>query len=171
MPQFDQTFFSSLTFWSVLSFILMLLIVRRYLLPSLTKVLDERRRKVMGDIEAAEKARKESERLLEEHRQLLAQAKGQADAILHQAEEMARVIREEKQRETLIEVDNRLKKAEAQIKSDIERVRNELKKETVSLVVRGVESVLEESLSESQKMMFINRAIRAVDTREPKKVG
>ena len=84
---------------------------------------------------------------------------------------MARVIREEKQRETLIEVDNRLKKAEAQIKSDIERVRNELKKETVSLVVRGVESVLEESLSESQKMMFINRAIRAVDTREPKKVG
>ena len=53
MPQFDQTFFSSLTFWSVLSFILMLLIVRRYLLPSLTKVLDERRQKVMGDIEAA----------------------------------------------------------------------------------------------------------------------
>jgi len=89
----------------------MLLIVRRYLLPSLSKVLDERSQKVMGDLSAAERARKESERLLEEHRQLLAQARGQADAILHQAEEMARVIREEKQRETLIEVDNRLEKS------------------------------------------------------------
>ncbi len=149
----------------------MLLIVRRYLLPSLSKVLDERRQKVLGDIQAADKARKESERLLEEHRQLLAQARAQADAILHQAEEMARVLREEKEKETLLEVDARLKKAETQIKSDIERVRNELKKETVSLVVRGIENVLEESLSESQKMMFINKAIRAIDAREVKKVG
>lgn len=175
MPQFDTRFFSSLGIWTILSFFLMLLIVWKVLLPSLTKVLEERKNRVVSDLESARKNREEAAMLLEEQKQLLSRARTQADEILHQAEEMARVLREEKQKEALLEVDLRLRKAEAQIHADAERIRNEIKKETVALVVRGIETVLEENLSETQKMVFINRAIRAVESGvgkgEPKKAG
>lgn len=175
MPQFDARFFSSLGMWTVLSFFLMLLIVWKILLPSLVKVLDERKNRVLSDLEAARKNREESAKILEEQKQLLAKARSQAEEILRQAEEMGRVLREEKQKEAMLEVEARLKKAEAQIQADVERVKNDLRKETVSLVVRGIESVLEESLNETQKMVFINRAIRAVESgaarSEPKKAG
>lgn len=175
MPQFDTRFFSSLGIWTILSFFLMLLIVWKVLLPSLTKVLEERKNRVVSDLESARKNREEAAMLLEEQKQLLSRARTQSDEILHQAEEMARVLREEKQKEALLEVDLRLRKAEAQIHADAERIRNEIKKETVALVVRGIETVLEENLSETQKMVFINRAIRAVESGvgkgEPKKAG
>jgi F-type H+-transporting ATPase subunit b len=177
MPQFDTRFFSSLGIWTVLSFFLMLLIVWKVLLPSLAKVLDERRNRIASDLDEAKKQREEAEKHLEEQRQLLNRARSQADEILHQAEEMARVLKDEKYKETLQEVEARLRRAEAQIKADSERIRSELKKETVSLVVRGIEAVLEESLSEPQKMALINRAIRALETPtvgtkgEPKKAG
>lgn len=175
MPQFDARFFSSLGMWTVLSFFLMLFIVWKILLPSLVKVLDERKNRVVSDLEAARKNREESAKILEEQKQLLAKARGQAEEILRQAEEMGRVLREEKQKEAMLEVEARLKKAEAQIQADVERVKNDLRKETVSLVVRGIESVLEENLNETQKMVFINRAIRAVESgavrSEPKKAG
>lgn len=177
MPQFDTRFFSSLGIWTVLSFFLMLLIVWKVLLPSLAKVLDERRNRIAADLDEAKKQREEAEKHLEEQRQLLNRARSQADEILHQAEEMARVLKDEKYKETLQEVEARLRRAEAQIKADSERIRSELKKETVSLVVRGIEAVLEESLSEPQKMALINRAIRALETTtggtkvEPKKAG
>uniref|UniRef100_A0A7C3LRK2 ATP synthase subunit b n=1 Tax=Leptospirillum ferriphilum TaxID=178606 RepID=A0A7C3LRK2_9BACT len=175
MPQFDARFFSSLGMWTVLSFFLMLFIVWKILLPSLVKVLDERKNRVVSDLEAARKNREESAKFLEDQKQLLAKARSQAEEILRQAEEMARVLREEKQKETMLEVEARLKKAEAQIQADVERVKNDLRKETVSLVVRGIESVLEENLNETQKMVFINRAIRAVENgavrSEPKKAG
>ncbi len=175
MPQFDARYFSSLGVWTVLSFFAMLLIVWKVLLPSLTRVLEERRNRVVSDLESARKNREEAAKLLEEQKELLSRARTQADEILHQAEEMSRVLREEKQKETLLEVESRLRKAEAQIKAESDRIRNELKKETVSLVVRGIETVLEESLSETQKMVFINRAIRAIESGavkgEPKKAG
>ena len=175
MPQFDARFFSSLGLWTVLSFFLMLVIVWKVLLPSLVKVLEERKMRVVSDLEAARKNREESAGILEEQKMLLSKARIQAEEILRQAEEMGRVVREEKQKEAMLEVETRLKKAEAQIRADVDRVRNELRKETVSLVVRGIESVLEENLNETQKMMFINRAIRAVETgsvkTEPKKAG
>ena len=175
MPQFDARFFSSLGIWTVLSFFLMLAIVWKVLLPSLVKVLEERKMRVVSDLEVARKNREESASILEEQRMLLSKARAQAEEILRQAEEMGRVFREEKQKEAMLEVETRLKKAESQIKADIDRVRNELRKETVSLVVRGIESVLEENLNETQKMMFINRAIRAVEAgaakSEPKKAG
>lgn len=175
MPQFDARFFSSLGMWTVLSFFLMLFIVWKILLPSLVKVLDERKNRVLSDLEDARKNREESAKILEEQKQLLAKARSQAEEILRQAEEMGRVLREEKQKEAMLEVEARLKKAEAQIQADVERVKNDLRKETVSLVVRGIESVLEENLNETQKMVFINRAIRAVESgtvrSEPKKAG
>lgn len=166
MPQFDTKFFPSLVFWSVLSFALMLLIVGKYLYPSLTRVLEERRRKVSSDLDSAKAHREEAEKLLREQRDLLEKARSQADAMLRQAEDMARTLREEREKELALSVKAEMEKASAQIAAERDRIRNDLKNETVTMIVRSLETLLEENLSETQKMLYINKALKALDERK-----
>lgn len=166
MPQFDTKFFPSLVFWSVLSFALMLLIVGKYLYPSLVRILEERRTRVASDLEAARIAREESDRILAEQKALLEKARTQAESMIRQAEEMARTLREEKERELAISVKSEMDRALAQIASDRERIKNDLRTETVSLIVRSLETLLEENLSETQKMLFINKALKTLADRK-----
>jgi F-type H+-transporting ATPase subunit b len=166
MPQFDTKFFPSLVFWSVLSFALMLLIVGKYLYPSLIRVLEERRKKVSSDLDSAKANREEAERLLREQRDLLEKARLQADALLRQAEEMARTLREEKEKELALTVKSEMDKVAAQIAADRERMKNDLRTETVSLIVRSLETLLEENLSETQKMLYINKALKTLADRK-----
>jgi len=166
MPQFDTKFFPSLVFWSVVSFALMLLIVAKYLYPAMTRILEERRKKVSSDLEAARANREESERLLAEQRALLEKARAQSDAMIRQAEEMARTLREEREKELALSVKAELDKATAQIAAHREKMKADLRTETVTLIVRSLETLLEESLSDTQKVLFINKAMKALDERK-----
>ncbi|MCL4485681.1 MAG: F0F1 ATP synthase subunit B [Nitrospirae bacterium] len=166
MPQFDTKFFPSLVFWSVVSFALMLLIVAKYLYPSLTRILEERRKKVSSDLEAARANREEAERLLAEQRALLEKARAQSDAMIRQAEEMARTLREEREKELALSVKAELDKASAQIAADREKMKADLRNETVTIIVRSLETLLEESLSDTQKVLYINKAMKALDERK-----
>ena len=166
MSQFDTKFFPSLVFWSVVSFALMLLIVAKYLYPAMTRILEERRKKVSSDLDTARANREESERLLAEQRALLEKARAQSDAMIRQAEEMARTLREEREKELALSVKAELDKATAQIAADREKMKADLRTETVTLIVRSLETLLEESLSDTQKVLFINKAMKALDERK-----
>ena len=166
MPQFDTKFFPSLVFWSVVSFALMLFIIGKYLYPSLTRILEERRKKVSSDLDAARVSREEAERLLAEQRALLEKARAQSDAMIRQAEEMAKTLREEREKELAQSVKAELEKAAAQIAAGREKMKAELRTETVTLIVRSLETLLEESLSDTQKVLYINKAMKALDERK-----
>ncbi|EQD25679.1 MAG: ATP synthase subunit b [Leptospirillum sp. Group IV 'UBA BS'] len=144
----------------------MLLIVAKYLYPSLTRILEERRKKVSSDLEAARANREEAERLLAEQRALLEKARAQSDAMIRQAEEMARTLREEREKELALSVKAELDKASAQIAADREKMKADLRNETVTIIVRSLETLLEESLSDTQKVLYINKAMKALDERK-----
>ncbi len=166
MPQFDTKFFPSLVFWSVVSFVLMLLIIGKYLYPAMVRILEERRTKVSSDFEAARVNREESERLLAEQKALLDKARTQADAMIRQAEEMAQTLRAERERDLAQSIKAEMEKATAQIVADREKMKSELRKETVTIIVRSLETLLEENLSDTQKVLYINKAMKALDDRK-----
>ncbi|MGC8500618.1 MAG: F0F1 ATP synthase subunit B [Leptospirales bacterium] len=166
MPQFDTGFFPSTVFWSVLSFALMIFIVGKYLYPALVRILDERRTKVSSDMEAARASREAAEKLLAEQRELLEKARAQAENMIRQAEEMAKTLREEREKELAQSVKAELDLATAQIAADREKMKSELRTETVTLVVRSLEAILEETLSDTQKVGYINKAMKAIDERK-----
>lgn len=56
MPQFEQVeVFSSLIFWSLLSFGLLFVLLKKYAFPPILDALDDREKKIRADIEGAEK--------------------------------------------------------------------------------------------------------------------
>ena len=71
-----------LMIWTIVFFLIVFFILKRYAFGSIQKLIDERREQIRRAIEEADNARDEARRLLEEHRQLIGQARSEAEQIL-----------------------------------------------------------------------------------------
>src|SRR2546423_15563554 len=74
-----------LMIWTIVFFLIVFFILRKYAFGAIQRLIDERRESIRRAIEAADNARDEAQKLLEEHRNLMADARGQGEAILAEA--------------------------------------------------------------------------------------
>src|SRR3954469_8803214 len=74
-----------LMFWTVVVFLLLLLILKRFAYPALLGAVEARERALQQQLDEAERNRVESEALLAEHKKLIADAKASAQSLIAQA--------------------------------------------------------------------------------------
>src|SRR6266496_4052461 len=98
MPQFETDFFSSLLFWEIVSFAILLFILAKYAFPPILEALDARERKIRESIEAAERQRTEADRRMAEYEAKMKAAQKEAEALLEQAKLRAQHLLEENER-------------------------------------------------------------------------
>lgn len=82
MPQLDVTTFSPQLFWLAISFIVLLLLMSRLVLPRVGKVLEQREERIGGNLERAEKLKAEADAVLAAYHKAMADARAQAQAAL-----------------------------------------------------------------------------------------
>src|SRR3954470_18176984 len=70
-----------LMIWTLLAFIIALLVLRKYAWPAITEALDKRQRAIEEAIDVAGPPRREAQELLQEYRDRLREARAQADEI------------------------------------------------------------------------------------------
>src|SRR2546422_6818528 len=107
-----------LVIWTLVVFGLLLYVLKRNAWPVLLAAVREREQKLERQLAEAEKNRAEAAALLEEHKRLLAAAKGEAQEILNKAKTVA-----EKERATL------LAKAREEYERLLARARKEIDEE------------------------------------------
>ena len=81
MPQFDSHFFSSLIFWELVSFGILLWVLSKFALPPILEALEIRERKIRESIDQAEQNRTAAEQRLQEYEAKLQGATQEAEAI------------------------------------------------------------------------------------------
>ncbi len=86
-----------LIFWTLLIFVVLFFVLKKYAWPPIVAATEERERKIAHQLEQAERMNAESQAALEEHKKLLAGAKDQASALMSEAKIVA-----EKEREGLL---------------------------------------------------------------------
>ena len=74
-----------LMIWTIVCFLIALWVLKRYAFGPIQQLIDSRQQSIQQSIEAAETARDEAQRLLEEHKKLIGEARGQAESILAEA--------------------------------------------------------------------------------------
>ena len=74
-----------LMIWTLIAFAITFFVLRKYAFGPIQKTIDERRDRIRNAVAEADAARDEARALLEEHRKLIAQAKGEAGEILAEA--------------------------------------------------------------------------------------
>src|SRR5207237_1164378 len=80
-----------LMIWTIVFFLIVFFVLRKYAFGAIQKLIDERREAIRRSVEAADEARDEAQRLLEEHKKLIAEARGHAEAIFGAAKDAGRL--------------------------------------------------------------------------------
>jgi F-type H+-transporting ATPase subunit b len=81
--------------WGTLAFVVLLVVLSKYALPPVQKALKDRSDRIAGDLAAADDAKAEAQRTLEEYKQELAQARSESNRIIEEARQAAEGVRKD----------------------------------------------------------------------------
>jgi len=152
-----------LMIWTVVCFLLTLFVLKRYAFGPIQHMLDERRDRIRRSIEEAENARTEARKLLEEHRALIGQARGQAEQILAEARKVADSQRQRVKEETEADRQRRLEETKRQIEAETHRALEQIRAEVAELTLVATTKVTGKVLDDADHRRLIEDAIKDLD--------
>jgi F-type H+-transporting ATPase subunit b len=163
MPQFEQIeVFQSLAFWSVVSFALLFLLLKKYAFPPILEALEERENKIRTEISDAEKLRQEAQELKTDLEKELKNAHEKANTIVQMAGDESKKIQEKTIQETQAKVRQMQNDAEQEIQIAQNKLLNEIRGYTAALTIAATEKVLKKSLGDEDKKRLIDESIEDV---------
>lgn len=92
LPQLDPTWYASQSFWMLVTFCAMFLVVWRFVMPAMRATVDARRSRIENDINKTDELKTEAARLLKELEEAQASVKEQTQAALAKAQEEAQAL-------------------------------------------------------------------------------
>ena len=163
MPQFEQvSVFSSLIFWSVISFALLFFLLKKYAFPPILEALEARQDKIRSEIEESEKLKQEAKNLKEQLEKEFKGAHEKAESIVQMASSEAKKLQEK----TLSETQAKVRQMQADVEREIETSRNKLLHEirayTAQLTIASTEKFLRKTLGSGDKKRIADEAIEEV---------
>ena len=152
-----------LMIWTLLVFIVALLVLRKWAWPAITEALDKRQRAIEESIDIAERTRSDAQQVLEEYRERLREARAQADEIVARARKAGEV----HERETLEKARTQREELMAQTRRDIEaetrRAIQEIRGEVADLTVLATEKVTRKTLTPEDQRRLVQEALGELD--------
>jgi F-type H+-transporting ATPase subunit b len=165
MPQFETHFFSSLIFWEVVSFAILLFLLAKYAFPPILQTLDERERRIRESIEAADRQQAEAERRMAEYDAKMKAAQKEAEALVEQARTRAQHLLDENERRLTQEAERIRASAARDIEQERRRAIDEVRAYTTDLALRVAEKLVERSLNDADHKRLAEETL-AVVTRD-----
>ncbi len=149
--------------WTIVCFGITFFFLKKVAFGRIQAVIDERREKIRRSIDEAEKARNEARRLLEEHRALIGQARGQAEQILAEARKVAESMARRVKEETEADRHRRLEETKRQIEAETQRALHQIRAEVAELTLIATSKVTGKVLDDSDHKRLIEDAISDLD--------
>ena len=162
MPQFESHFFSSLIFWEVVSFAILLFVLYKFAFPGILAALEEREKKIKNSLDQAEHHRSEAERRLREYEARLAAASNEAEGILAAAKERAQRLLEENEQRLTAEAERIKGDATREIDHERRKALQEIRTQTSDLALMVAEKVVERSLNDADHRRLADEALDAL---------
>jgi len=162
MPQFDTTFLASLLFWSVISFGILLFLLKRFALPGILEMLEAREKKIKDSLDQAERFKQEAQALLAQYEAKLKSVHEEGRAILELARKEAQLKTEENERRVEQETQRMLAEARSEIQREQQEVIREVRRAAVDLTILAAEKVLSRSLTDADHRRLIDEAVQEI---------
>jgi len=162
MPQFESHFFSSLIFWEVVSFGILLWVLYKFAFPPILKILEERERKIRENLEQAERHRLEAERKLQEYEAKLNAASRDAEAVMAQAKERAQRLLEENEQRLAADAERIKGDTAREIEHERRKAIQEIRAQTTDLALLIAEKVVGRTLNDQDHRRLADEALEAV---------
>jgi F-type H+-transporting ATPase subunit b len=152
-----------LMIWTLLLFGISLWILWKLAFPRISEALDRRQHAIEESIDHAERMRQQADDLLEEYRERLGEARGQAQEIIDRARKSA----DAHEREATEHAQQRREQLMEQTRRDIEaetrRAIQEIRREVADLTVLATEKVTRKVLDDADQRRLVEDALSDLD--------
>src|SRR5215208_3372161 len=155
---------TSLIFWEVITFFILLFLLVRYVYPPIREQIQERQSQIELAIDEAEKTRAEARELLAEYRRQIEEARGEARQILDEARKQGEAARERTKREAREEGDRIIQRAREEIDRERDNALRQVRGEVADMVILTSERVIGHQLDRDGHEQLISEALDSLET-------
>ncbi|HEC58621.1 hypothetical protein LCGC14_0733420 [marine sediment metagenome] len=131
-----------------IAFLIFIGFCMKYVWPPIIQALDERKKKIADGLAAAERGKHEQELAEKRAQQVIHEAKEQANDIITQAQRRGNEIVDESKDNARIEGERILNSAQAEIKQEANRARDELRAQVGSVAIAGAAKILSREIDD-----------------------
>ena len=152
-----------LMFWTLLAFGVTMYVLSKKAFPRIGEALEKRANAIRESIEAAEKQRAEADKLLEEYRQRLTEAREQAEDIVARSRRAADAAVSQATDEGKAKREELVAAARKDIETETRRSLEQIRKEVADLTVLATEKITRKSLDSDDHQRLVEEALAEVD--------
>jgi F-type H+-transporting ATPase subunit b len=149
--------------WTLLLFVLSMIVLWRLAFPRITEALDRRQHAIEESIDHAERVRHEADQLLDEYRERLTDARRQAEEIIERARRAGEAHERESEAEAQARRERLMEQARRDIEMETRRAIQDIRREVADLTVMATEKVTRKTLTEEDQQRLIEEALSELD--------
>ena len=147
---------------SLVSFAVLFVVMWKFALPPITKMLDERAASIRESLEKAEQTRVEAERLLDEYKVQLDEARKEANRVIEQGRKVAETMKDDIVAKANEERESMLARARQEIEGEKRTAMADLQAQIADLSVAVAGRIIGSSLSADDHKALIEKYVAEV---------
>lgn len=149
--------FNATLIGQTITFIVFVWFCMKYVWPPIMHALEERKKKIADGLAASERGKHEKQLAEERAKEILRKAKAQAGEIINRADKRAAEIVDEAKVDARAEGARLVAAAHAEIEQEVNRVKQDLRGQVVSIALAGAGKVLEREVDEASHGELLNK--------------
>tara|TARA_B100000700_G_scaffold1596_1_gene2012 strand:- start:532 stop:1041 length:510 start_codon:yes stop_codon:yes gene_type:complete len=154
--------------WSLVIFLLVLLILKKYAWKPLLDFLDQREKEISDSLAMAESAKADLEKVKEESEKILNEAKNQGKSIVSDSKQKAEDSANKILNDAQAKSDEFVLDAKKKIDVEKKKAIKEIKEEVVGLSLDLASQVLQRNVKDEDNNKFVDSSLKAMNTDEAK---
>ncbi|MEX0935241.1 MAG: F0F1 ATP synthase subunit B [Candidatus Paceibacterota bacterium] len=145
---------------NLVNFLIIFWLLKKFVFSSIKDVLDKRKQRIQDGVENAQKAERDRVMAKEAYEKRMKEAQMEANEIVSDARSKEREIIEEARGKASTEADLILERGKEKIEEERSKLKGEVEKDAVEMVVDATEKVLRENIDEKKNDTFIRSLIK-----------
>lgn len=157
-----------LMFWTLLVFILLIIILRKFAFKPLLAAVEAREQSLQRALDEARADREEAAKILQEHQRQLDAARGEAQRFIAEGRATADKMKAEMLEATRAQQQELMERAKRDIEQEKVRAIAELRRTAVDLAIAGASKVIEKDLDSGANRQLVESFLSSIPT-QPKR--
>jgi len=145
--------------WTVITFLLVLAILRWKAWNPLMKTLDNRAKQIEDSLSKAEKVTAEAEQQVEKNEEILNTARQEAQKIIGQARDAGDKLKHKLEVDGKTQYNTMIEKAKEQIDTEKQKALNEVKTTIIDIALKASEKVIKRNLNDEDNKKMIEETV------------
>ncbi len=146
----------------ILNFLVLVFVLAKFAYKPLLGVMEERKNKIAGDLEAAEKAKNDAEAVKAEYAAKLADARQEAQAIIDNARKTAQAAHDKIMADTKVEQEQYVAAQKEIIATEKNKAMDEVRAQVISLSMIAAGKIVEQKLDSEEDKQLASKIVDSI---------